>query len=93
VTANQSANNSCVSDGDCVEAERRLVTAPFTDMVGFTTFSLGSGEQAAFTLTRSREAASWRSSARRSTSRPSSRGAQRRYGRACDTATWDLEKA
>jgi class 3 adenylate cyclase len=33
-----------------VEAERRQVTVLFTDMVGFTTFSEQSGEEAAFTL-------------------------------------------
>jgi class 3 adenylate cyclase len=36
-----------------VEAERRQVTILFTDMVGFTTFSERSGEEAAFTLMRS----------------------------------------
>jgi oligopeptide/dipeptide ABC transporter ATP-binding protein len=36
-----------------VEAERRQVTVLFTDMVGFTTFSERSGEEAAFTLMRS----------------------------------------
>jgi class 3 adenylate cyclase len=35
-----------------VEAERRQVTVLFTDMVGFTTFSERSGEEAAFTLMR-----------------------------------------
>ena len=34
-------------------AERRQVTVLFTDMVGFTTFSERSGEEAAFTLMRS----------------------------------------
>lgn len=36
-----------------VEAERRLVTVLFTDMVGFTTYSERSGEEAAFNLMRS----------------------------------------
>jgi class 3 adenylate cyclase/tetratricopeptide (TPR) repeat protein len=36
-----------------VEAERRQVTVLFADMVGFTTFSEQSGEEAAFTLMRS----------------------------------------
>jgi class 3 adenylate cyclase len=36
-----------------VEAERRQVTILFTDMVGFTTFSERSGEEAAFALMRS----------------------------------------
>jgi class 3 adenylate cyclase len=36
-----------------VDAERRQVTVLFTDMVGFTTFSERSGEEAAFTLMRS----------------------------------------
>jgi class 3 adenylate cyclase len=36
----------------CVEAERRQVTVLFADMVGFTTFSERSGEEAAFTLMR-----------------------------------------
>jgi class 3 adenylate cyclase len=36
-----------------VEAERRQVTILFTDMVGFTTFSKQSGEEAAYTLMRS----------------------------------------
>jgi class 3 adenylate cyclase len=36
-----------------VEAERRQVTVLFTDMVGFTTFSERSGEEAAYTLMRS----------------------------------------
>ena len=36
-----------------MEAERRQVTVLFTDMVGFTTFSERSGEEAAFTLMRS----------------------------------------
>jgi class 3 adenylate cyclase len=36
-----------------VEAERRQVTVLFTDMVGFTTFSERSGEEAAFNLMRS----------------------------------------
>jgi class 3 adenylate cyclase len=36
-----------------VEAERRQVTVLFTDMVGFTTFSEQSGEEAAFGLMRS----------------------------------------
>ena len=39
--------------GESVEAERRQVTVLFTDMVGFTTFSERSGEEAAFTLMRS----------------------------------------
>jgi len=37
-----------------VEAERRQVTVLFTDMVGFTTFSEQSGEEATFTLMRNR---------------------------------------
>jgi class 3 adenylate cyclase len=36
-----------------VEAERRQVTVLFTDMVGFTTFSERSGEEAAYNLMRS----------------------------------------
>ena len=36
--------------GSRMEAERRQVTVLFTDMVGFTTFSERSGEEAAFTL-------------------------------------------
>jgi class 3 adenylate cyclase len=36
-----------------VDAERRQVTVLFTDMVGFTTFSERSGEEAAYTLMRS----------------------------------------
>ena len=36
-----------------MDAERRQVTVLFTDMVGFTTFSEKSGEEAAFTLMRS----------------------------------------
>jgi Adenylate and Guanylate cyclase catalytic domain len=36
-----------------VEPERRQVTVLFTDMVGFTTFSERSGEEAAYTLMRS----------------------------------------
>jgi adenylate cyclase len=36
-----------------MEAERRLVTVLFADMVGFTSFSERSGEEAAFTLMRS----------------------------------------
>ena len=36
-----------------MEAERRLVTVLFTDMVGFTTYSERSGEEAAFNLMRS----------------------------------------
>src|SRR5271170_6500085 len=36
-----------------MEAERRQVTVLFTDMVGFTTFSERSGEEAAFMLMRS----------------------------------------
>ena len=36
-----------------MDAERRQVTVLFTDMVGFTTFSERSGEEAAFTLMRS----------------------------------------
>jgi class 3 adenylate cyclase len=36
-----------------IEAERRQVTVLFTDMVGFTTFSERSGEEAAYTLMRS----------------------------------------
>ena len=36
-----------------MEAERRQVTVLFTDMVGFTTFSEQSGEEAAYALTRS----------------------------------------
>ena len=39
--------------GGPVEAERRQVTVLFTDMVGFTTFSERSGEEAAYTLMRS----------------------------------------
>ena len=35
-----------------MEAERRQVTVLFTDMVGFTTFSERSGEEAAYTLMR-----------------------------------------
>jgi class 3 adenylate cyclase len=38
-----------------MEAERRQVTVLFADMVGFTTFSERSGEEAAFTLMRSLE--------------------------------------
>jgi len=37
----------------CMDAERRQVTVLFTDMVGFTTYSERSGEEAAFTLMRS----------------------------------------
>ena len=36
-----------------MEAERRQVTVLFADMVGFTTFSERSGEEAAFNLMRS----------------------------------------
>jgi class 3 adenylate cyclase len=36
-----------------VDAERRQVTVLFTDMVGFTSFSERSGEEAAYTLMRS----------------------------------------
>ena len=36
-----------------MEAERRQVTILFTDMVGFTSFSERSGEEAAYTLMRS----------------------------------------
>jgi class 3 adenylate cyclase len=36
-----------------LEAERRQVTVLFTDMVGFTSFSERSGEEAAFTLMQS----------------------------------------
>jgi len=36
-----------------VEAERRQVTVLFADMVGFTSFSERSGEEAAYTLMRS----------------------------------------
>ena len=36
-----------------MDAERRQVTVLFADMVGFTTFSEKSGEEAAFTLMRS----------------------------------------
>src|SRR5215475_1581359 len=36
-----------------MEAERRQVTVLFADMVGFTSFSERSGEEAAFTLIRS----------------------------------------
>ena len=36
-----------------MDAERRQVTVLFTDMVGFTSFSERSGEEAAFTLMRS----------------------------------------
>lgn len=39
--------------GAFLEAERRQVTVLFTDMIGFTTFSERSGEEAAFTLTQS----------------------------------------
>jgi class 3 adenylate cyclase len=39
--------------GGRVEAERRQVTVLFTDMVGFTSFSERSGEEAAYTLMRS----------------------------------------
>ena len=39
--------------GGLLEAERRQVTVLFTDMIGFTTFSERSGEEAAFTLTQS----------------------------------------
>ncbi|MGA7327827.1 MAG: adenylate/guanylate cyclase domain-containing protein [Rhodomicrobium sp.] len=35
-----------------MEAERRQITVLFTDMVGFTTFSERSGEEAVFTLMR-----------------------------------------
>ena len=35
-----------------MEAERRQVTVLFTDMVGFTSFSERSGEEAAYTLMR-----------------------------------------
>jgi class 3 adenylate cyclase len=45
--------NTTRPSGDCVEAERRQVTVLFTDMVGFTTFSERSGEEAAFTLMQS----------------------------------------
>src|SRR5215831_21077857 len=38
---------------DLVEAERRQVTVLFADMVGFTSFSERSGEEAAYTLMRS----------------------------------------
>ena len=38
---------------DLVEAERRQVTVLFADMVGFTSFSERSGEEAAFNLMRS----------------------------------------
>ena len=38
-----------------MEPERRQVTILFTDMVGFTTFSERSGEEAAFTLMRTLE--------------------------------------
>ena len=41
------------SRGSLMEAERRQVTVLFTDMVGFTTFSERSGEEAAFTLMQS----------------------------------------
>ena len=44
---------ACRLSEDCVEAERRQVTVLFADMVGFTTFSERSGEEAAFTLMRS----------------------------------------
>src|SRR3984957_12765884 len=37
----------------CLDAERRQVTVLFTDMVGFTSFSERSGEEAAYTLMRS----------------------------------------
>ena len=36
-----------------MDAERRQVTVLFTDMVGFTSFSERSGEEAAYTLMRS----------------------------------------
>src|SRR5215467_8508865 len=36
-----------------LDAERRQVTVLFTDMVGFTSFSERSGEEAAYTLMRS----------------------------------------
>jgi class 3 adenylate cyclase len=36
----------------CLEAERRQITVLFADMVGFTTFSERSGEEAAFNLMR-----------------------------------------
>ena len=36
-----------------MDAERRQVTVLFTDMVGFTTFSERTGEEAAFTLMQS----------------------------------------
>ena len=36
-----------------MDAERRQVTVLFTDMVGFTSFSERSGEEAAYTLIRS----------------------------------------
>ena len=38
-----------------MDAERRQVTVLFADMVGFTTFSERSGEEAAFTLMRTLE--------------------------------------
>jgi class 3 adenylate cyclase len=37
----------------CLDAERRQVTVLFTDVVGFTSFSENSGEEAAYTLMRS----------------------------------------
>ncbi len=47
--------HSCnpVQRGIRVEAERRQVTVLFADMVGFTTFSERSGDEAAFSLMRS----------------------------------------
>ncbi len=38
-----------------MEAERRQVTVLFTDMVGFTSFSERSGEEAAYTFRRGRK--------------------------------------
>ena len=60
-----------------MEAERRQITVLFADMVGFTSFSERSGEEAAFTLmrglwkvmaeaVRSPVTASWQYSARQS---------------------------
>ena len=40
----------CSQPEGCMEAERRQITVLFTDMVGFTSFSEHSGEEAAFAL-------------------------------------------
>src|SRR5262249_32561217 len=45
--------NSHSYEESCMEAERRQVTVLFADMVGFTSFSERSGEEAAYTLMRS----------------------------------------